>query len=71
VEEFNYRNITAVTKAIANLVKEKYKKLLLLYDTRFMSKDFVKTAVKILTENGIKSLLCKKDTPTLVIAYSV
>ncbi|MDR0820477.1 MAG: phosphoglucomutase/phosphomannomutase family protein [Endomicrobium sp.] len=72
-EEFTYRNVAVVTQAIANLIKEEYTNasVIIGYDTRFMSEDFAKTAAEILAGNGIKALLCKKDTPTPVIAYSV
>jgi phosphomannomutase len=36
-----------------------------------MFEDFAKTAAEILAGNGIKRCLYKKDTPTLVVAYSV
>jgi phosphomannomutase len=36
-----------------------------------MSEDFAKAAAEILAGNGIKVLLCKKNTPTPVIAYDI
>jgi phosphomannomutase len=47
-EEFTYRNVAVVTQAIANLIKEEYKKVSVIigYDTRFISEDFAKTAAE-------------------------
>ena len=74
-EEFTYDNVASVTQAIANLINEKYKKtsapVIIGYDTRFMSEDFAKTSSEVLAGNGIKELLCKRDTPTPAIAYDI
>ncbi|MDR3253534.1 MAG: phosphoglucomutase/phosphomannomutase family protein [Endomicrobium sp.] len=72
-KEFTYDNVAVVTQAIANIIKEEYKKASVIvgYDTRFMSEDFAKTAAEILAGNNIKVLLCKRDTPTPVIAYNI
>ncbi|GHT38909.1 phosphoglucomutase [Endomicrobiia bacterium] len=74
-EEFTYDNVAIVTQAIANLINEEHRKtavsVIVGYDTRFMSEDFAKTASEILVGNGIKVLLCNRDTPTPVIAYNV
>ncbi|GHT61134.1 phosphoglucomutase [Endomicrobiia bacterium] len=74
-EEFTYDNVAIVTQAIANLINEEHRKtavsVIVGYDTRFMSENFAKTASEILVGNGIKVLLCNRDTPTPVIAYNV
>ncbi|MDR3274989.1 MAG: phosphoglucomutase/phosphomannomutase family protein [Endomicrobium sp.] len=72
-KEFTYDNVAIVTQAIANIIKEEYKKasIIIGYDTRFMSEDFAKTSAEILAGNNIKVLLCKRDTPTPVIAYNI
>ncbi|MDR3256424.1 MAG: phosphoglucomutase/phosphomannomutase family protein [Endomicrobium sp.] len=72
-KEFTYSNVAIVTQAIANLINEEFKKasVIIGYDTRFMSEDFAKTSAEILAGNGIKVLLCKRDTPTPVIAYDI
>lgn len=74
-EEFTYNNVAIATQAIANLINEKYKKasasVIVGYDTRFMSEDFAKTSTEVLAGNGIKALLCKRDTPAPVIAYDI
>ncbi|MCL2143985.1 MAG: phosphoglucomutase/phosphomannomutase family protein [Endomicrobia bacterium] len=72
-EEFTYENVRIVTQAIAKLINEETKKasVIIGYDTRFMSEDFAKTCAEVLAGNGIKVLLCKRDTPTPVIAFEI
>jgi alpha-D-glucose phosphate-specific phosphoglucomutase len=73
-EDFTYDNVRVVTQAIANLVNEEEKKpsgIVIGYDTRFMSEDFAKACASVLAGNGIKALLCKRDTPTPVISYEI
>jgi alpha-D-glucose phosphate-specific phosphoglucomutase len=72
-DEFTYANVAIVTQAIANLLKEKKDKSVIIigYDTRFMSEDFAKSSAEILAGNGIKVLFCKRNTPTPVIAYNI
>ncbi|MDR3071421.1 MAG: phosphoglucomutase/phosphomannomutase family protein [Endomicrobium sp.] len=74
-KDFTYANVSVVTQAIANLIREEHARIpisvIVGYDTRFMSEDFAKTAAEILAGNNIKALLCKKDTPTPVIAYDI
>ncbi len=72
-EEFIFDNVRIVTQAIAKLINEEYKKasVVIGYDTRFMSEDFAKASAEVLAGNGIKALLCKRDTPTPVIAYEI
>ena len=72
-DDFTYANVAIVTQAIANLLKEQCTKnsVIIGYDTRFMSEDFAKSSAEILAGNGIKALLCKRNTPTPVIAYDI
>ncbi|MDR3330683.1 MAG: phosphoglucomutase/phosphomannomutase family protein [Endomicrobium sp.] len=75
-KDFTYANVAIVTQAIANLINDQYKKksvptVIVGYDTRFMSEDFAKSSAEILAGNGIKTLFCKRPTPTPVIAYDI
>jgi alpha-D-glucose phosphate-specific phosphoglucomutase len=73
-EEFTYDNVRLVTQSIANLVNEETNNnacIIIGYDTRFMSEDFAKSSAMVLAGNGIKTLLCKRDTPTPVLAYEI
>jgi alpha-D-glucose phosphate-specific phosphoglucomutase len=72
-EEITYQNVAIVTQAIASLVKEEKNDdaVIIGYDTRFMSEDFAKVSAEVLAGNGIKALLCKRDTPTPVVSYEI
>jgi phosphoglucomutase len=73
-EDFTFENVKIVTQAIADHVAaggEKGKGIIVGYDTRFMGERFAKEAARVLTGAGIKTLLCKRDTPTPVIAYEI
>ncbi|MDR0823096.1 MAG: phosphoglucomutase/phosphomannomutase family protein [Endomicrobium sp.] len=72
-EDFTYDNVRRVSQAIAKLAKEETSEpaIIIGYDTRFMSEDFAKTCACVLAGNGVKALLCKRDTPTPVLSYEV
>jgi alpha-D-glucose phosphate-specific phosphoglucomutase len=72
-EDFTYDNVRIAAQAIAKLINEEYKKASVIvgYDTRYMSEDFAKSCAETLAGNGIKALLCKRNTPTPVISYEI
>ncbi len=41
------------------------------YDTRFLAKEFALASAEVLAANSLEPLLCDRDTPTPVIAYSI
>ena len=73
-EEFTFANVRLVSQAIAEYVKAQGKAaegVVVGYDTRFMSEDFARATVEVLAGNGLKAFLCKRDTPTPVIAFEI
>jgi len=76
-DEFTFDNVKIVTQAIANYIlndAKDYKKgsaVIIGYDTRFMSEKFAVVSAEVLAGNKIKALLCKRNTPTPVIAYDI
>ncbi|MDR2426537.1 MAG: phosphoglucomutase/phosphomannomutase family protein [Endomicrobium sp.] len=72
-EEFTYDNVRIAAQAAAKLINEENKKasVIIGYDTRFMSEDFAKVCAQVLAGNAIKVLLCKRNTPTPVIAFEI
>lgn len=77
-DDFTFDNVRLVSQAIAQYVNkrcdEQMKKqcaVLVGYDTRFLSDKFAEISAQVLAANGIKTLLCKRDTPTPVISYEI
>lgn len=75
-EEFTFDNVRRVTQAIAEYVIEHTDKgcelsVVVGYDTRFHSENFALETSRVLAGNGITALLCKRDTPTPVIAFEI
>lgn len=72
-DDFTFSNVRLVTQAICDYVqaREKSREVIIGYDTRFLSEDFARVSAEVLAGNGIKTLLCKRDTPTPVIAFEI
>jgi alpha-D-glucose phosphate-specific phosphoglucomutase len=73
-DDFTFNNVRIVTQAIAEYVKSQNKgnnTVIIGYDPRFLSERFSEVSAEILAGNNIKVLLCKRDTPTPVIAYEI
>jgi phosphoglucomutase len=75
-EDFTFKNVRLVTQAIADYINTRHKKdvrrrVVVGYDTRFLSKEFAAETADVLSANGIEVLLCDRDTPTPVIAYHI
>ncbi|MDR3243832.1 MAG: phosphoglucomutase/phosphomannomutase family protein [Elusimicrobiota bacterium] len=72
-DDFTYDNVKKASFAIAKLAKEEQNEPVIIigYDTRFMSEDFAKICAQVLAANGVKALLCKRDTPTPVLSYEI
>ncbi len=71
-DEFTFSNVRLVTQAIANYLKpQSPTKVVVGYDTRFLSKEFALECAKTLAANGIKVLLSERDVPTPVISYQM
>lgn len=77
-DDFTFDNVRLVTQAIAASVnkdaddnKKKQCAVIVGYDTRFLSERFAELAAEVLAGNGIKTLVCRRDTPTPVISYEI
>lgn len=76
-DDFTFDNVKIVTQAIANYLindDKEYKKdkaVIIGYDTRFLSDKYAEISAQVLAGNKIKVLLCKRNTPTPVIAYDI
>ncbi|MGH7751538.1 MAG: phosphoglucomutase/phosphomannomutase family protein, partial [Gemmatimonadales bacterium] len=73
-DDFTFDRVRAAVGAIADYVRgqnPKNPQLVVGYDTRFLSEEFSRTAVEVLAEHGVRSLLCRQPTPTPTIAHEI
>ena len=78
-DEFTFDNVRLVTQAIANYLKSNVQrsapggkiKVIVGYDTRFLSKEFAQACAEVLAANKIRTSLSDRDIPTPVISYHI
>jgi alpha-D-glucose phosphate-specific phosphoglucomutase len=76
-EDFTFTNTRLVVQAIADYIKTEHRRpktehrIIVGYDTRFLSKEFAREAAIVLSSNKIRVFLCDRDTPTPAIAYHI
>jgi alpha-D-glucose phosphate-specific phosphoglucomutase len=73
--DFTFDNVRLATQGIADYLSKvqglKSKVVVMGYDTRFLGREFSLAAAEVLAANGLKPLLCNRDTPTPVIAHTI
>lgn len=71
-DDFTFDNVRVVSQAVADYIFEKSRidepKIVVGYDSRFLSENFAAAAAEVLAANGIKVLYSKTDTPTPAIS---
>ena len=83
-ESFTFHNLRMVTQAIADAIASAGwvngvkvdptpdpKKVVVGFDTRFLSDRFAKEVARVLAANGFHVYMCQADAPTPAISYSV
>jgi len=83
-DTFTFANLRLVTQAIADAVASKawmngtgldqsvdYKKMIVGFDTRFLSDRYAQDVSRVLAANGFTVLLTQADAPTPVISYAI
>lgn len=72
-EDFTFPKVRLVSKAIAMYLEREglEKKIVMGYDSRFLSEKFAISAAQVLTNEGITVFIPHRDMPTPVIASSV
>jgi len=73
-EDFTFENVKIVTQAIADHLRSQglgSTGVVIGYDARFMGDRFAGETARVLAGAGIKALLCRRDTPTPVIAHEI
>ena len=73
-EDFTLNNVRVVTQAIADYLHAENATaggLVVGHDSRFFGERFARETARVLAGAGIPVYLCKRDTPTPVIAYEI
>jgi phosphomannomutase len=83
-DTFTFHNLRMITQAIADAVKSEGwlngmqidpppdpRKMVVGFDTRFLSDRYAREAARVLAANGFKVFLTQADAPTPVISYAV
>ncbi len=73
-EDFTFENVKIVTQAIADhLIAQGLKghAVIIGHDSRFMGEKFARESARVLAAAGMKALICRRDTPTPVIAFEI
>jgi phosphoglucomutase len=80
--DFTFDNVRLATQGIADYLNFELRTpnselhgrkpvVILGHDTRFLGREFSLAAAEVLETNGLKPLLCNRDTPTPVIAHTI
>ena len=78
--DFTFDNVRLATQGIADYLNSEQSTapiasrkpvVILGHDTRFLGREFSLAAAEVLAANGLKPLLCDRDTPTPVIAHAI
>lgn len=80
--DFTFDNVRRATQGIADYLNSGLRTpnselhgrkpvIILGHDTRFLGREFSLAAAEVLAANGLKPLLCDRDTPTPVIAHTI
>jgi phosphomannomutase len=75
-EDFTFTGVRAVSQAVGEHFRSLDPRagergVVIGYDTRFLSEAFAAQAARVLAEQGIRALLCDRDTPTPVVASEI
>ncbi|MDP3804880.1 MAG: phosphoglucomutase/phosphomannomutase family protein [Candidatus Omnitrophota bacterium] len=78
-EDFTFDNVKKVAQAIADYIKAdqgpgarvKDKRVVVGYDTRFLSEKYAELAACVLAANGIKTILSDSATPTPSVSFAI
>ncbi len=76
-DDFTYESVKLVSQAVCDFLTEKYKgsfpskKIIIGYDTRFLSEEFAKISACVFCANGFNVIFADAFTPTPVIAIKI
>lgn len=75
-EDFTFTGVRAFSQAIGEYARSQVPRagergVVVGYDTRFLSEAFAAQVARVLAAQGIRALLCERDTPTPVVAHEI
>jgi len=75
-DDFTFDGVRRAAQAISDYAKRKERALLkngllIGYDTRFLSEKYAYACAEVISSNGLRVVLTKRDTPTPVISYEI
>ena len=75
-EDFTFTAVRAVSQAIGEHIRSQdhdagERGVVIGYDTRFLSEAFAAQVARVLAAQGVKALLCGRDTPTPAVASEI
>jgi len=73
-DEFTFRNVRLVTQAIASMLLDdprRQPKVVVGYDTRFLSERMAREAATVLSANHVQAFLCDRDAPTPAVSLEI
>ncbi|MFW6140413.1 MAG: hypothetical protein ACOC5S_03565 [Acidobacteriota bacterium] len=73
-EDFTFQNVRTVVQAIANYLEKKFGqdiRVIVNYDTRFLSERFAIEAAKVLSHNRIHVCLADRDSPSQAQSFQI
>ena len=73
-DEFTFQNVTVVSQAVADYIKQEGKEtegVVIGFDNRFLSEKFAEIAAEVLISNDIRVYLCEEAVPTPVLSFAV
>jgi alpha-D-glucose phosphate-specific phosphoglucomutase len=80
--DFTFDNVRLASQAVANYLKaelakpnseihERNPNVIIAYDCRFLGRQFALATAEVLAANGLTPLICNRDTPTPVLAFTI
>jgi len=80
--DFTFENVRLAAKGLALYLKGELRRqtsplhgrkplIIIGHDTRFLGMEFALATAEILTQSGLEPLLCNRDVPTPVLAFSI
>lgn len=73
-EDFTFENVRNVSQGVSDYLNSQFKgrkRIIIGYDTRFLSDRFAKAAAEVLAGNGIKVLVSDRPVPTPTVSFTI